>query len=576
MSCDDDASTPPRLAARGRAAATQELQFLGTGGGWVLLVSVAASVGLLAWLIGAPGVGGGGLLPLSEASQHSGATPRTGGATSAPDSSGPPTRSPGRSRCSARSRSGRRRSPSCCVWLLALPAAAMGAWFAASRLTERGSVRAVAALVWAFAPPFLIALGDGRPGAVLAHVLLGWLAFAAFGAATSWAAAATASLLFAAVIAAAPSLAPALIVAWVVAMAVSGRAWGRLAMLPIPALALALPLIIDQIGRGNPIALARRPRPPGRQRGAEHLATRARLPRRLAGAAGTPSSPACRTSTSGWRSARSSCPSCSLAIAAVIAPRIRSAVLALGAALLGFATAVGASHLAVATVGPAEIALWTGAGLSLAWLGLVLAAVVALDARATRSRVARVRGLRRCARRRAADRDRHRHRPGRDRPGRRAHACPRSSAAEAENDSRVTTMRLTPDADGSLRATLERGRGVTLDEQSTLADTAETLSAAEEQLAEIAGNLASRSGFDPDAAIREFGVSFVLLDAPLRRRRARSGRDGRAGAHRARRQRRAHRRSARPISACSGDSSTPRRMPRRRRSPRAPAAGRRC
>ena len=75
-------------------------------------------------------------------------------------------------------------------------------------------------------------------------------------------------------------------------------------------------------------------------------------------------------------------------------------------------------------------------------------------------------------------------------------------------------MRLTPDADGSLRATLERGRGVTLDEQSTLADTAETLSADEEQLAEVAGNLASRSGFDPDAAIREFGVSFVLLDAP--------------------------------------------------------------
>ena len=202
-----------------------------------------------------------------------------------------------------------------------------------------------------------------------------------------------------------------------------------------------------------------------------------------------------------------------VAIAAVLAPRIRSAVLALGVALLGFATAVGASHLAVATVGPADIALWTGAGLSLAWLGLVLAAVVALDAM---RRGPALLGFVALAGVLAAilptavglATDRVAIAPAAER------TLPAFVAAEAENDSRVTTMRLTPDTDGSLRATLERGRGVTLDEQSTLADTAETLSAEEEQLAEIAGNLASRSGFDPDAAIREFGVSFVLLDAP--------------------------------------------------------------
>src|SRR5690606_35910545 len=141
------------------------------------------------------------------------------------------------------------------LWLVAMPAAAVGVWFAASRLTERGSVRAVAAIVWAASPMFLSALAEGRPGAVLAHVLLGWLAFAVLGAATSWAAAAIAALLFAGVVAAAPSLAPALLVAWIVALAVSGRGAVRLAGVPVPALVLALPLVVEQLGRGTPLAL---------------------------------------------------------------------------------------------------------------------------------------------------------------------------------------------------------------------------------------------------------------------------------------------------------------------------------
>ena len=283
--------------------------------------------------------------------------------------------------------------------------------------------------LWAFAPPFLIALGDGRPGAVLAHVLLGWLAFAAFGAATSWAAAATASLLFAAVIAAAPSLAPALIVAWVVALAVSGRAAVRLAALPIPALALALPLIIEQIGRGNPIALLADPGLPVASPVPTHLAARPRLPRRLVGRLGRLLR---RRADVDFRLALSALilPSCSLAHRRRVraAHQVR-AVLALGVALLGFATAVGASHLAVATVGPAEIALWTGAGLSLAWLGLVLAAVVALDAMRRGPAAARIRGASPvCSppscRLASAIADR----PGRGRPGQPSARCPRSSS----------------------------------------------------------------------------------------------------------------------------------------------------
>ena len=68
------------------------------------------------------------------------------------------------------------------------------------------------------------------------------------------------------------------------------------------------------------------------------------------------------------------------ALAAVFAPGWRRAVLALGTVLLGFATAVVATLVSVAIVGPESVAVWAGAGLSLAWLGLVLAAVTALDA----------------------------------------------------------------------------------------------------------------------------------------------------------------------------------------------------
>ncbi|MGW9167687.1 glycosyltransferase [Agromyces sp. NPDC055658] len=497
-----------RERARGRK---HELQFLGTGGGWVLLASIVASIALFSWLFGAGGVSGGGLEPLSNGLDALWRNAAYGWRDIGPGFMGGADPFAGALAVLGSVTFWAPSTALLLLWLLAIPAAALGAWFAASRLTERGSLRAVAALMWAFAPPFLIALGDGRPGAVLAHVLLAWLAFAAFGAATSWAAAATASLLFAAVIAAAPSLAPALLIAWIVALAVSGRAAVRLVGLPIPAIVLAAPLVIGQIDRGNLLGLLADP----------GLPTESTVPSVWQLALGLPDG-----SWGGWNSffATTSVdfriavsalvlPLVIVALTAVLAPAFRSAVLALGAALLGFATALLATHLALSSSGATAVPLWSGAGLSLAWIGLVLAAVVALDAlRRGRALVAWVvlaavvaavvptaidLATGTVAVRPAAVR-----------------TLPAFVGAEAENDSRVTTLRMTPDADGSLRATLERGAGTTLDEQSTLDATALTLSADEEQLAEIAGNLASRSGFDPEAAVREFGASFVLLDDP--------------------------------------------------------------
>lgn len=494
-----------KARARGRSS---ELQFLGTGGGWVLLATAAASVGLFSWLITASGVGGGGLLPLSGVADlwrnaaYGWRDVGTGFVGAADPFSG----------VIAVLGSLTFWAPSYAMlllWLVAIPAAAIGVWFAASRLTERGSLRAVAALVYAFAPPFLTALAEARPGAVIAHVLLGWLAFAVFGAASSWAAAATASLLFAAVIAAAPSLAPALVVGWIVALSVSGRAAVRLAGLPIPALVLALPLIVEQVGRGTPFGLLADPGVP------------------VGGPVPTPWQLAVGLPSGGWggwgefvgvfvevdpRLVASilAVPLVLAALASVLVPGWRRATLTLGTVLLGYATAVASTHVAVAVVGPDVVAVWAGAGLSLAWLGLVLASVSALDALrrgpallgtvvAVVSIVAVVPTVVAIA----------------------ADAVPLAPAAErtlpayvvaqAETDPRVTTLRMEPEVDGGLRATLEHGTGETLDDQSTLDQTRTELTDDQVQLATVAGNLASRSGFDPEAAVREFGVSFVLL-----------------------------------------------------------------
>ncbi|RZS67898.1 GT2 family glycosyltransferase [Agromyces ramosus] len=516
-----------RTRARGRS---HELQFIGTGGGWVLLATAAASVGLYSWLIGSVGVGGGGLLPLSGFAElwrnaaYGWRDIGTGFVGAADPFNG----------VLAVLGSFTFWAPSFAMvllWLIAMPAAAIGVWFAASRLTARGSLRAVAAILWVASPPFLTALAEGRPGAVIAHVLLGWLAFAVFGAATSWAAAATASLLFAAVVAAAPSLAPALIVGWIVALAVSGRAAVRLAGLPVPALVLALPLIVEQVGRGTPFGLLADPGLP--VGGAQPTAWQLALGLPSGGWGGWDELVTATTSLDPRVVATLLVvPLVLAALASAFAPGWRRAVLALGTVLLGYATAVAATLVSVAIVGPQVVPIWAGAGLSLAWLGLVLASVSALDAlrrgaAAVGALVVVVSLVAVVPLSFAIATDAVPLAPASER------TLPAYVVAQAEADPRVTTLRMEPEPDGGLRATLEHGTGMTLDDQSTLAQTRTELTDEEVQLATVAGNLASRSGFDPEAAMREFGASFVLLapapdgrEATQTEARARTALDG--------------------------------------------------
>ena len=63
------------------------------------------------------------------------------------------------------------------LWLV-IPAAGLGAWWAAGAATRSVFVRAWVALVWASAPAFVPALYSGQIGAVTAHVMLPWFALA--------------------------------------------------------------------------------------------------------------------------------------------------------------------------------------------------------------------------------------------------------------------------------------------------------------------------------------------------------------------------------------------------------------
>jgi hypothetical protein len=83
--------------------------------------------------------------------------------------------------------------------------------------------------------------------------------------------------------------------------------------------------------------------------------------------------------------------------------------------------------------------------------------------------------------------------------------------AEARAHPGIGTLVLEPQQDGSVSAVVDHGLGTTLDETSTLWSTRRSLDASAHELAVLAGNLSSRSGFDPAQDLARFRVEFVLL-----------------------------------------------------------------
>lgn len=397
------------------------------------------------------------------------------------------------------------------LWAAAPGLAAFAAWWCATRLSSRSWPPVVAAVLWVLAPPFLAALVEGRPAAVLVHLLLPWLVLALLGAPRSWSAAGAAGLLFAATVACAPVLAPVLAVAVVVWAAAHPRALIRVLAVLLPALALAAPLIAAQLARGTPLALLADPGavvPFAPAPGWQLL-----LGSPSAGGAGWPQlvevlglSPLVATPAAIALLA----PLAAVVLLAPFLPGARRALPAAGIALGGLLTAVLAAHLAVASTGAQSVAIWPGAGLSLYWAGLVGAIVVAVGAlrraavavglavllsaalAVSPSLVALVTGSGPVV---ASD--------GRVQPA--------IVVAEAAGDPGLGVLVLRPQQDGSLGASVERGAGTTLDRTSTFAATQPVPTPEQQEVAELAGNLASRGGFDAAPVLDRLGIEFVLL-----------------------------------------------------------------
>ncbi|MWV50563.1 glycosyltransferase [Rathayibacter sp. VKM Ac-2803] len=487
------------------------LQFFQGGGVWIVLVAALAGLILYTPLIAASAISGGGLLTLSptvgELWQNAayGWRDLGSGFIGAADPFAAVLAVLGSLTFWAPSFS------MVLLYLTALPLAAMGAWLMIARITPRPIARAAGALVWILAPAFFAAQADGRPAAILVHVLLPWLFFAGFGAYRSWSASATASILAAIIVACAPVLAPPLLVVWIVVLATAGRRIGRFAGLPIPGLALLFPIVVAQGGRGDWFAILADPGVPLASARVDLFSLLAGFPSQLPDSwLGFLQDLSVPASAATLATAVLILPLIVAALASLLLPNNLSALGGVGVAALGLVTATLAQGLEVATSGSESVAVWSGTGLSLYWLGLVIGfslSVAALPSfrlvpavvvtAAVVIAVAPLAGafpLGTGSVSTTSDR-----------------SLPAYVAAEAQNDPRVGTIVLVPQADGGILARLERGAGATLDQQSTLAATgAESTDAIDE----LAGNLVSRTGLDVDSALDELGVRFVVLTEP--------------------------------------------------------------
>jgi len=500
-----------RAELRGHALEIRRARFV-PGGFAVLLLALALSAVLNWRLLGTAAIGGGGLRPLPESLPvlwepvlgESGGTAL--GWTPADPFSG----------LIAVLGTVTGWAPSLALvvlWLGAMPLAALAAWWCATRISERAWPPVVAAIAWMLAPPLLTALADGRPGAVIAHLVLPWLLLAALDATRSWSAAAGGALLFATAVAAAPSLAPALTAMAVLWAVLRPRAIVRLLGIPVLGLALLAPVAAVQLLRGTPLGLFADPGLPQASEAPHGWELLLGIPAHGAGAWDALLGEGALSGIAAVALPALLCaPLAALALLAVFLPGARRAIPSLVVALLGLATAVAAAHLVVGGIGAEPLGPWPGAGLSLYWLGLLGAAVSALEtlrpaavplgavlvgalaAAVVPAGVAVVA---------AAQPVVH--------PGSRV--LPAIVEAESADRPQLGTLVLAAQPDGSLAVTVERGPGTALNAFRSLDATAARGEPSEEELrlAELAGNLASFGAVDATAEFEQRGIAFLLV-----------------------------------------------------------------
>ncbi|WP_091231863.1 glycosyltransferase [Microbacterium sp. 3J1] len=496
--------------------AVSELRFFSGGGAWAVLAALVVSVATFTTLLAWPVLGGGALLPLRTTVAALWEDALWGLRGLGVDVIGPADPF---AAVLAVLGSLWPAGPSFALvllWILALPLAVLGGWFAATRVTDRAGLRILAGIVWALAPTFLTALIDGRPAGVLAHLLLPWLFHTAVVAHRSWGAAGAASILFAGVVACAPSLIPALVLLWVVALGITlggGRFRGavRLLWVLVPAAALFAPLVVWQLRHGSLIAVLADPGLiwAGPQASADAAG-------RLALASGFPT-----TDFAGWATVVGAelapwagvllAPLALLALLSAVAPRWRAGITLLVVALSGLATAFLAVGITVSFAQGVPVPIWPGAGLSLAWIGITGAALVTLDTALTMPRIrlvsAAVAGLAVSVCAVPALAAFHTDRTVlQDGP---ASSLPAYVAAQAVDDRPVGTLVLTPQDDGGLAAEVAWGASETLSAQSTMLSTATEPQGTD--ITTLAVDLLSARDFDGAAELGEVGIGYVLL-----------------------------------------------------------------
>lgn len=497
--------------------AVSELNFLSGGGAWVVLgalvVSVASFTMLLAW----PAIGGGGLLPLRDTVAGLWSDASWGLRGIGLDVVGPADPFAGVVAVLGTLWAGTPSFAMVLLWLLALPLAVLGGWFAATRISDRAGMRIFGGVAWALAPTFLTALVDGRPAAVLLHLLLPWLFHSAVVAHRSWGAAGAASIILAMCVACAPVLAPALVLLWLVAIIiVLARGWFhgavRLVWVLVPTAAVFAPLVFWQVQRGSLWAIFA---DPGLVWAGPQVA--ADSAGRMLLATGFPTA-----DLAGWMQVIAPAiaawaplliaPLALLALAAAVAPRWGAGITMLVVTMTGLATAFVAVGVTVSFVEGVPVAIWPGTGLSVAWAGAVGAALVTLDTAITLPRLriaaATVAGiaLAVCAvpALTAMHTDRTVLTNGPE------STLPAFVEAEASGDLDVATLVVTPQNDGGLASEVVWGSSATLGAQTTLLSTSTTAQGTD--IAALTVDLLSSRTFDAAGELAEHGLHFVLLD----------------------------------------------------------------
>ncbi|POH60731.1 glycosyl transferase [Arthrobacter glacialis] len=306
------------------------------------------------------------------------------------------------------------------LWLvlLALPLSGFTAWLAAGALTRHRWPRIVAGLAWAGAPALLVAMGQGRLGALVAHVLMPLVMLGlirAVGAAvspvakpdaahsqveelaaskrltklgrpgvdgnSSWTAAAAAGLVLAVVTAASPTLFPVAVVGILLTAVLMGGRGKTIWWALLPSAAVYLPFVWS--AWGNPRALLADPGVPVPSTPGPMWQQLLGFPEQLVASEGALGIAGLTASWWLWLAvAVIGVPVVAAALAALVlplrrAPMVRALWLI---ALLALAASYGAKMIAVAFDGVTLVTPFTGTAVSLAFFALLGAAVLGFDA----------------------------------------------------------------------------------------------------------------------------------------------------------------------------------------------------